>query len=208
MLYEPIKRLMDILISVPALILGIPLVIILGILIKLEGYGGIFYSQPRVGRNRKFFNLHKFRSMVHNADEILYDDPKFLEKLRSGTHKLENDPRITKIGKIIRKFSIDEFPQFVNVLKSEMSFVGPRAYRPDELKKYEEENPQAKDDIEALLSVKPGITGLWQVSGRSKVSFDDRIRLEAEYARRRSLFLDLYIILKTPFVVLKGEGAA
>lgn len=202
-----LKRLLDIVIATLGLVLFSPLFLIVGLALKLEG-GPIIYKQIRIGRNRKAFKLLKFRSMVLNADELLFNDQELLKQLRSGFHKIVDDPRVTKIGKVLRKFSIDEFPQFINVLRSDMSFVGPRAYRPDELEKYEREYPQAKNDIKAILSVKPGITGLWQVSGRSNVSFEQRIKLESEYARRQSLLLDLYIILKTPLVVIKGEGAA
>jgi len=205
--YSPMKRMIDIIISVLALIFLFPLILILSVFIKLEDGGSAIYSHIRLGHQRKPFRLLKFRSMIMNADEILFSNPELLENLRSGTHKLVNDPRVTNIGRFIRRYSLDEVPQFINVLKGEMSFVGPRAYRPDELVKYETDHPEVKNEITDILSVKPGITGLWQVSGRSEISFDERIKLEASYARKHSLLLDFYIILKTPWVVLQARGA-
>ncbi|OGC50260.1 hypothetical protein A2716_03560 [candidate division WWE3 bacterium RIFCSPHIGHO2_01_FULL_40_23] len=198
---------MDILIALSALTLFFPFGLLFSLLIALEDKGSPIYHQPRVGKGRKMFNLFKFRSMIKNADEILFSDLKFLEKLRSGNHKLKDDPRITRIGSFIRKYSIDEFPQFINVLKGEMSFVGPRPFRPDEVERFERENKEAKVLIDKVLSVKPGITGLWQTGGRSEVTFDQRIRIEVDYVKRCSFFLDMYIILKTPFAVLKARGA-
>lgn len=205
--YSSMKRIIDIIISVLALVFLFPLILILSVLIKLEDGGSAIYSHIRLGKQRKPFRLLKFRSMVMNADEILFSNPELLENLRSGTHKLTNDPRVTGIGRFIRRYSLDEIPQFINVLKGEMSFVGPRAYRPDELVKYETEHPEVKNEISDILSVKPGITGLWQVSGRSEINFDQRIKLEASYARKYSLLLDFYIIFKTPLVVLQARGA-
>jgi len=202
-----IKRVADIIVAIIGLIIFSPLFLAVYLVLKLEG-GSVVYKQTRIGKARKLFQLLKFRSMVQNADELLFNDRDLLKELRSGAHKIIEDPRVTRVGRVLRKFSIDEFPQFINVLLSDMSFVGPRAYRPDELEKYEKEHPESCGYIESILSVKPGITGLWQVSGRSNVSFDQRVKMEAEYARRKSLLLDLYIILKTPIVVIRGEGAA
>ena len=204
--YDTLKRNIDIFFSLLILLLLSPIFLIISLLIKIDDGGKVFYFHYRLGKNRKQFRLFKFRSMVENADELLFSDPSFLQKLREGTHKLPDDPRITRIGKFLRKFSLDELPQFVNVLKGEMSIVGPRAYRPDELQKFEEESPQSISDISYILSVKPGITGLWQVSGRSRLSFDQRIKLETQYVRNRSLVFDTMIMLKTPFVIIKGEG--
>ncbi|MFW6110122.1 MAG: sugar transferase [Patescibacteria group bacterium] len=206
-LFSFLKRIIDICISVVALILGIPLVILVGLAIFLEDGLPIFYSQERVGKDRDLFRILKFRSMVKNADDILFSNPDFYEKLRTGSHKLENDPRVTRVGKFIRKYSIDEFPQFLNVLLGSMSFVGPRAYRPDELEKFEEDNSGSQEQIESILAVKPGITGLWQVSGRSNLSFDERVNLEVRYAESTSILLDFYIILKTPLAVIQAKGA-
>lgn len=208
MSYEQIKRLMDIVISISAFIILWPLFLFIGILIKAEDGGRVIYFHERIGRNGKTFRLYKFRSMVENADELLFSNPDLYKQMRSGTHKMTNDPRVTRIGKYIRKYSLDELPQFWNVLKGEMSFVGPRAYRPDELQTYEKEHPGDKKYLTDLLSVKPGITGLWQVNGRSTVSFEERVRLEALYSQKISLVLDLLIILKTPIAVLQAKGAS
>lgn len=205
--YFTVKRLIDITISLLFLISFLPLVFLLSLLIWLEDKSNPFYSQVRIGQNRKPFKLFKFRSMVKNADDLLFNNPKLLEKMRSGAHKLTDDPRVTRVGRFIRKYSLDEFPQFINVLRGEMSFVGPRAYRPDELEKYEKEHPEVKENIKAILSVKPGITGFWQISGRSEIDFDKRIKMEAAYARRCSFPFDLYIIVRTPLAVLQAKGA-
>ena len=207
MLYSIVKRFLDIVVAGAALIIGFPLFLLVSLAIWLEDRGKIIYTQERVGEDRKPFRIYKFRSMVENADEILFSNPELYEKMRSGSHKVKDDPRITKVGKFIRKYSIDEAPQFINVLKGEMSFVGPRAYRPDELEKCEREMSNRKEKFEHILSAKPGITGLWQVSGRSNLSFTERLDLEEKYALSKSLLLDFFIILKTPVAVLKAEGA-
>lgn len=204
--YPIAKRLTDIVISLFLLFLLSPLFLLVALLIKWDDGGRIIYFHHRLGRRRRLFKLYKFRSMVENADDILYSDPQFLERLRRGTHKMPGDPRITRVGKFLRKYSLDELPQFVNVLRGEMSVVGPRAYRPDELQKFEKECPQMAGNVELILAVKPGITGLWQVGGRSQVSFEQRVAIEVSYARRRSLLLDYLIMLKTPLVILRGEG--
>jgi len=206
-LFETTKRILDIVISVCALVLFLPFALLVSIFIILEDGLPVIYIQDRVGRNRELFKLYKFRSMVKNADEILFSDSKLYEAMRSGSHKLENDHRITKAGRFIRKYSIDEFPQFLNVLRGEMSVVGPRAYRPDELEKYESENPHIRDSLDKIQTVKPGITGLWQVSGRSSVPFHDMVLLDLYYINRWSLSLDIEIVLKTIPVVLSGKGA-
>jgi len=207
MFYCFVKRLLDIIIASIALFFGFPFFLVFSLAIWLEDRGKIIYTQERVGKGRKLFRIYKFRSMVENADEILFSNPELYEKMRSGSHKVKDDPRITRIGRFIRKYSIDEFPQFFNVLKGEMSFVGPRAYRPDELEKCESDMPRRSSQFKHILSVKPGITGLWQVSGRSNLSFKERLDLEEKYALSKSLFLDFFIILKTPIAVVKAEGA-
>ncbi|MBI4091252.1 sugar transferase [candidate division WWE3 bacterium] len=199
---------MDLTVSVAALALFSPVAVIIMILIFLEDGAFPIYLQPRVGQRRKIFSFYKFRSMVKNADELLFSDPALLRRLRSGNHKLKDDPRITRVGRFIRKYSLDEFPQFINVLKGEMSFVGPRPFRPDELEKYETENGAVKAKLDRILSVKPGITGLWQTGGRSNLSFEERIDIEVEYASNYNLFSDLYIMLKTPIAVLQAKGAS
>lgn len=199
---------MDVLISITALVFLSPVFAVIAVLIKLEDGGRAIYSHERIGQGGQRFRLYKFRSMVENADEILFSDPNLYSQIRSGTHKLKDDPRITKIGRLIRKYSLDELPQFWNVLMGEMSFVGPRAYRPDELERYHEEHPENGKSLALILSVKPGITGLWQVTGRSTVTFDERIEIESSYVKKRCLLTDLGIMLKTPLAVLQAKGAS
>ncbi len=148
--------------------------------------------------------------MIKNAHEILASDPEFkklYEEYKKGGYKLRGDPRITRVGRFIRKYSIDEMPQFLNSLKGDMSIVGPRAYYPDELRDQQKEYPNTKDAVKIVLSVKPGITGVWQVTGRSGINFDKRIQLDADYATRRSILYDIYIMAKTPLAMLSGKGA-
>ena len=208
MYYQKVKRWMDILISIGAFVFLWPIFLIIALLVRLEDGGPVVYSHERIGKNGRRFRLYKFRSMVINADDLLFSNPDLYRQMRSGTHKMSNDPRVTHIGKFIRKYSLDELPQFWNVLRGEMSFVGPRAYRPDELEGYRKDNPEDHAFLEKLLSVKPGITGLWQVNGRSTVSFEERVRMEALYSQKISLLIDLLIILKTPLAVLRAEGAS
>ncbi len=167
-------------------------------------------TPKRVGRNGKFFHLYKFRSMIVNAHSRLRKDPRFkklYKKYRKSSYKLYKDPRVTPVGKFIRKHSIDEIPQFINVLRGEMSIVGPRAYFPDELETQQNKYPQTTKLVEEMLQVKPGITGYWQVSGRSEVNFDKRIEMDAYYARKKSILRDMLILLKTPWVMITGTGA-
>jgi len=148
--------------------------------------------------------------MIPNAHQLLQTDPRFrklLEEYKKSSYKLHNDPRVTKVGKFLRKHSLDEIPQFVNVLKGEMSLVGPRAYYPFELEEQQEKYPLTKQLVKEVLEVKPGITGPWQVSGRSEINFDKRIEMDAKYARRRSLLYDLIILAKTPLAMITGKGA-
>lgn len=148
--------------------------------------------------------------MITNAHFLLRKDQRFkklFNEYKKSSYKLKNDPRITKVGKFIRKHSFDEIPQLINVLKGEMSIVGPRAYYPDELENQLAEYPKTKKLVNKVLSVKPGVTGLWQVSGRSEVNFDKRIAIDADYVNNISLWKDLQIIFKTPFIMVSGKGA-
>lgn len=212
MLYDFSKRLLDTLISILALIIFSPIILLTAIAIRLDSPGPLLADTPaRTGRGGKTFRMYKFRSMVANAHDILTSDPKYkelLDQYKKGGYKLKNDPRITPVGRIIRKYSFDELPQFINVLKGEMSVVGPRAYYPDELRDQQKKHPYTKDAVKVVLSVKPGITGVWQVNGRSEINFDKRIQLDASYAKRRSIMYDLYIIfVKTPVAMFSGKGA-
>lgn len=209
--YEMIKRLMDIIFSLILMTIFSPIVFLVSVAIKLDSKGPILADTPeRVGKNGSLFKMYKFRSMIQNAHEILRENPKFAkfyDEYRKGSYKLKDDPRITKVGHIIRHFSLDEVPQLINVLKGEMSLVGPRAYYPDELRNQQRKYPHTKDSVKVVLSVKPGITGYWQVSGRSEINFDKRIKMDASYVRKRSILYDLMIILKTPWAMLSGKGA-
>lgn len=209
--YDFLKRLLDVSLSILLLVIFLPIIIITAIAIKLDSLGPIFADTPsRVGRYGRLFRMYKFRSMVQNAHGILLNDPEFrklYEEYKKGGYKLKEDPRITGVGKIIRKYSIDEVPQFINVLRGEMSIVGPRAYYPDELHEQQKKYPHTKEAVKIVLSVKPGITGVWQVTGRSEINFDKRIQLDASYASKRSILYDLWIVLKTPFAMLSGKGA-
>lgn len=217
MLYEPLKRIIDALGSFFLLIIFSPVIIATAVIIKFTSPGPVLVEKTnshmrRMGKNGKIFRLYKFRSMPVNADILEKTDPKYrlayVEKHRSGSYKSKNDPRVTPVGKFIRKHSIDEVPQLLNVFKGEMSIVGPRPYLPEELKEQQKKFPGTEEFVKEMLSVKPGITGFWQVSGRSEVSFDKRIEMDAYYARKKSLILDFLILLKTPIVMITGKGAA
>lgn len=188
-----------------------PIIVIITILIKLDSKGPILADTPeRVGRNGTLFKMYKFRSMVENAHEMLRENPKFanlFNDYKKGSYKLKDDPRITAIGHFIRKHSLDEVPQLLNVLRGEMSLVGPRAYYPDELREQQKKYPGTKDSVKVVLSVKPGITGFWQVSGRSEINFDKRIEMDADYVKKRSIIYDILIIVKTPWAMVSGKGA-
>lgn len=200
-----VKRSGDILFSLLVLSLGSPLLLALAILVKLSSRGPIFYIQQRIGRDYRSFGCIKFRTMRRDADKILSSilsqSPDLQEEFRND-FKLKNDPRITRLGRFLRRSSLDELPQFVNVLRGEMSVVGPRPIVRQELPRY-------GDRMEEVLAVRPGLTGLWQVSGRNNLSYDERVALDLRYARHRSFRLDLQIILRTFRVILdpRDRGA-
>ncbi|WP_066248457.1 sugar transferase [Neobacillus drentensis] len=199
-LYLITKRLMDIIGASFGIILLSLLFIVIGILIKIEDpKGKVFFSQKRVGLNGKEFKMYKFRSMVSNAEEKLAELLKHNE-VSGAMFKMKDDPRITIVGKFIRKTSIDELPQLFNVLKGEMSLVGPRPPLMRETAEYSEYDKQR-------LMVKPGCTGLWQVSGRSSVSFKEMVELDLIYINKRSIVFDLKIILKTTLVMFGSKDA-
>jgi lipopolysaccharide/colanic/teichoic acid biosynthesis glycosyltransferase len=208
-LYEVAKRLLDIVGSLVGLILFSPIMFLAAIYIKLVSPGTVFADIPeRVGKNSKKFRMYKFRSMITNAHAYLLQHPELYEEYKRNSYKLEDDPRIIKGGELIRRTSIDELPQFINVLRGDMSLVGPRAYFPFELRDQQIEFPQTKPYVKKLLIVKPGITGPWQVGGRSQINFVERAKMDAAYAERHSILYDLYIILKTPMAVIQQRGAA
>lgn len=210
-MYNFLKRVLDIAGSIIALVIFSPIMLITVLAIKLDSHGPILADTPeRVGKDGKLFKMYKFRSMIMNAHYLLRNNPKFkrlFEEYQKGSYKLQNDPRVTHVGKFIRRFSIDEMPQVFNILKGEMSLVGPRAYYPDELEKQQKIYPNSKEHVKIILSSKPGLTGLWQISGRSEINFDKRVEMDASYVERRSILYDLVIILKTIPAVLFGKGA-
>ena len=193
-----IKRAGDIGFSLLVLAVGAPLLLLLAVLVKLSSKGSVFYCQRRIGRGYRGFGCLKFRTMRKDADrvlaQVLASDPELRAEFERD-FKLKNDPRITPIGKFLRRSSLDELPQFINVLKGEMSVVGPRPIVWDELERYGR-------NMDQVLSVRPGLTGLWQVSGRNNLPYETRVKLDLFYARNRSFWLDLGIILRTIGVVL------
>ncbi len=208
MIYNFLKRLIDILGSIFGLVLLSPLLLIVALAIKLDSPGPVMADTPmRAGKDGKLFRIYKFRSMVKNAHELLEKNPKLLKEYKRNSYKIINDPRITSVGKIIRKYSIDEFPQFLNILFGEMSLVGPRAYYPYELEEQQKNYPDSRKYVKVILSGKPGLTGVWQVTGRSEINFDKRVKMDAMYVRRRSIFYDFWLMLKTIPAVISGKGA-
>lgn len=220
MFYEITKRLLDIIGSSVALILLSPVLLVVAIAVKLESPGPIFYTQERVTQRGRLFTIVKFRSMKmeystgaryggQQADAFLEEiltDPKRKAEFQKF-YKIVDDPRVTRVGRWLRRTSLDETPQFWNVLTGSMSLVGPRAYLAHELLTQMEVYPSIKPYVKQLLTAKPGITGAWQVSGRSSVDFDKRVEMDAAYAVRRSVWYDIVILLRTPFAVISGRGA-
>ncbi|WP_143461881.1 sugar transferase [Levilactobacillus enshiensis] len=198
--YRFFKRFFDILASLAGLILLMPLFLIVAIAIKLEDpKGPIFYSQTRLGKNQAPFKMYKFRSMVVDADRLL---KKLLKQsdVNGAMFKMKNDPRVTKVGLFIRKYSIDELPQLLNVLMGQMSLVGPRPPLSREVAQYTDYDKQR-------LIVKPGCTGLWQATKRNSVGFDEMVQLDLRYIRQRGILFDLYIIFRTIIVFVRPNGA-
>lgn len=198
------KRVIDILGSIFCLILFSPIFIIISILIKNSSEGPIFFKQERIGKFGKKFILLKFRTMYINNDNLIHENfvSKFIngEKIQDNIYKIQNDHRIFPIGRILRKFSLDEIPQFINILKGEMSIVGPRPPLYYEFKQYEKWHKER-------LNVNPGITGLWQIYGRSKTSFNEMVQMDLKYIKNWNIFLDIRIILQTPLVIFSCRGA-
>ena len=197
--YEFTKRVIDILASLAALILLSPIMIIIMFLIKLDSRGPVIFSQERVGKNGKIFKMYKFRSMVTNAEELL-KELKSKNEMSGPMFKIKHDPRVTSIGRFIRRTSLDELPQLVNVLKGDMSLVGPRPNLPKEVREFD------KWMLDKLV-VKPGLTCFWQVMGRNSIGFVQWMNLDIEYVEKRNLKLDIILILKT-VKVLFGDNTA
>lgn len=201
-IFNVIKRTSDIIISLILLIIFSPVFLTIILLIKMDSKGPVLYTQNRVGQYGKRFKIIKFRTMIRDAEKMLKNDPILYQKYLQNGYKLEphEDPRITKLGYFLRKTSLDELPQLINVLKGDMSIVGPRPIVEEELKEYGEKKIQ-------LLSVKPGITGYWAVEGRSEIAYPKRAELELYYVNNQSFRLDIKILLKTLMIVLKQKGA-
>ncbi|MEN8553330.1 sugar transferase [Lactiplantibacillus plantarum] len=198
--YRFIKRVFDFVASLLGLIILSPLFLLIAIAIKVEDpKGAVFYSQTRLGRGEVPFKMYKFRSMVSNADELL---EKLLKdnEIDGAIFKMQDDPRVTKIGRFIRKYSIDELPQLLNVLQGSMSLVGPRPPLPREVEEYSDYDKQR-------LAVKPGCTGLWQATVRNSVGFDEMVKLDLTYISKRSVAFDVYILFKTVVIMFKPNGA-
>lgn len=202
--YEQTKRKIDILLSIAVIVIFFPICILIVMLIMIDTKGFCLHKTKRLGLGGSFFNKYKFRTMVPNAEEVLkkiLEENSHIRKEYKENYKIKYDPRITRVGKFLRKFSLDELPQFINVLNGDMSIVGPRDIIEQEL---DDHYSHCKEKI---LSVKPGITGLWQVSGRSRLTYEERVKLDMFYIENRSLLFDFKIILKTPYVMIKGDGA-
>lgn len=199
-IYDFVKRLLDIFISFVAIVLLLPVFIIISIAIKATSKGSVFFIHKRVGKNGKTIGIYKFRSMVENAEALIAEFTEEQKAEFSMNFKLDNDPRITKIGKFLRKTSLDELPQLFNILKGDLSIVGPRPIIEEETKMY----GNYKD---MLLSIKPGLTGFWAANGRSDIPYSRRRAMEIYYVKNRSLALDFVIVIKTFLSVFKGSGA-
>lgn len=199
-LSEAGKRTLDVIGSAVALLIFSPIFAVTAMLIKLEDRGPVFFSQTRVGEAGRAFQCFKFRSMVINADQIKHELAEQNQHEAGVTFKMKDDPRITKVGKYIRKLSIDEFPQFYNVLRGDMSLVGPRPPVPKEVAEYKAFHLRR-------LMVKPGITCLWQIGGRAEIDFEGQVRLDLQYIGSQSLKQDILILLKTVPAVVLGKGA-
>lgn len=199
-LYSIIKKIMDLVLSLIGLILLIPVFLILAILVKLDSKGPVFYAHTRKGKNRSDIKIYKFRTMYSNSDEIFesFSDEQKEEYYKN--FKLDNDPRVTKVGDFLRRTSLDEIPQLINVLKGDLSLVGPRPIVEKEICKYGQY-------ADKLFSVIPGITGYWQSHGRSDTSYDERVKMDMYYIDNKSILLDIKIMFKTVISVIKKEGA-
>lgn len=198
--YFIMKRITDIVLSIIGLVIMSPLLLIIAIAIKIDSKGPIIFKQDRVGKDEKIFGMYKFRSMVVNAEELKGKLEKNNE-MSGPMFKMKNDPRITRVGKIIRKTSIDELPQLINVIKGDMSLVGPRPSLPKEVLQFK---PWMKERLE----VRPGITCFWQVSGRNNIPFEKWMKLDIKYVREMNYWLDIKLIFKTFFVLFGDENAS
>lgn len=198
--YIKIKRVIDVILASVALILLSPLFAIIAIAIKIDSKGPVFFAHKRIGKNGKIIKLYKFRSMVINAEELIKSfTPEQMREYKEN-YKLTNDPRITKVGKFLRKTSLDELPQLINIINGDLSIIGPRPVVADELEKY-------GVNKDKFLSVTPGLTGYWATNGRSNTTYEQRMEMELYYIDNLSLKMDIKVFFKTILSVLKKEGA-
>ena len=197
--YENIKRVLDKLLSIIFLVITFPIIILISIIVTVQFKHLPIYKQKRIGKNGRPFYIYKFQTMVDDSNKIFDNFPNELKVKYYKNYKLENDPRVTKIGSILRRFSLDELPQLINVLKGEMSLVGPRPIVKEELKKYGK-------NIDKLLSVTPGMTGFWQVNGHNNLKYNQRIKLDMFYIDNISFKLDVLIIMKTFTLFFKRKS--
>lgn len=198
--YKTIKRSIDITLSIISTIILLPVFLIIAIIIKLDSKGPVFFVHKRVGKNGKEIGIYKFRTMVENAEDLIANFTPEQAKEFKENYKLQNDPRVTRVGKFLRKTSLDELPQIINILKGDLALIGPRPVVSRELEKYE-------DNKDKFLSVKPGLTGYWAANGRSDTTYAQRVQMELYYIDNMSLKMDLKIFFKTIIAVLKKEGA-
>lgn len=198
--YRVVKRVMDVTIASIAMIVLSPIFAIIAIAVKMESEGPVFFKHTRIGKDGKIIKLYKFRSMVINAEELIKSFTPEQMKEYKENYKLTNDPRITKIGKFLRKTSLDELPQLINIIKGDLAIIGPRPVIAEELKKY-------GDNIDKFLSVTPGLTGYWAANGRSNTTYEQRMQMELYYIDNMSLKMDIQVFFKTILSVVKKEGA-
>lgn len=199
-IYRGFKRIVDIILGCMGLIILSPVFLILAICIKIDSKGPVIFAHKRIGKNGKEFKMYKFRSMYENAEEMIENFNEEQKREWQENFKLENDPRITKVGSFLRKTSLDELPQIINIIKGDLSIIGPRPVIGEELEKYGKNK-------EKFLSITPGLTGYWQANGRSNTTYEERMQMELYYIDNQSLILDIKIFFKTIVSVLKKEGA-
>lgn len=205
MLYRIVKRTLDIFLGSIFWIIFSPLLLIISILVKISDRGEVFVSNPkRRGLSKKYFFMYKFRTMIPNANDIKLNKKK--KKEWEKNHKVENDNRVTKIGRILRDTDLDELPQLINVLIGNMSLVGYRPLYDEEISHHLDKYPEDIKYFNTIFKYKPGLTGIWQISGRNSISFRDRLKMESEYYSQENIFKDIYILLLTPYVVISRKG--
>lgn len=198
--YQTVKRILDVILSLVGLIVLLPIFIFIGIAIKIESKGPVFFKHARIGKNGKVIKIYKFRTMVENAEQLIKDFTPTQKKEYEEYYKLAKDPRVTKVGKILRKTSLDELPQLINIIKGELSLIGPRPVVNGEIEKYGK-------NIGKFLSITPGLTGYWAANGRSGTTYEERMKMELYYVDNISFKLDIKIFFKTIEAVLKTQGA-